>query len=62
MIERHGAVYVPVCDGCGKKLEEEYSFRDAVAVLKAAGWKTESTYGFFTHLCPECAGRCDFER
>jgi len=56
--------FTPVCDGCGAELPEEWEFLDAVNAMKANGWRMEPPAEIFdswTHLCPACAGRCDFE-
>lgn len=65
MVERFGVgFYVPTCDGCGDELLEEYSFQDAIAAMKAKRWRIIPPSGAvkdWYHLCPACAGRCDFE-
>ena len=38
-IERLGGAYIPVCDCCGEELATEYDFYDALAAVRAAGWR-----------------------
>ena len=64
MIERTGNTYEAICDGCGDGLGAEFDFMDAVDSMKVAGWRQVPPRGAvkdWYHLCPSCAGRCDFE-
>lgn len=64
MIERHGGVYIPICDSCGMELEEEWEWQDAVNAMKSAGWSFEapsqSGRPTWEHYCPNCKGEWMF--
>ena len=49
---------IPICDGCGEKLPEEYDFIDAVNAKKIADWKSIRHGDEWTDLCPECVEKC----
>lgn len=49
--------YIPTCDYCGCTLPCEYSFDDAVAVMRSAGWKSINVDGYWENACPECYKR-----
>ena len=58
-----GYTYIPICDGCGAELPEEWDFYDAVNAMKAQGWRIEppsETDGDWCHYCPACAAAWDF--
>lgn len=64
MVERTGQTYTPTCDACGAELPEEWEFQDAVDAMKVAGWRLvppNEAFNYWSHYCPACAGRCDFE-
>jgi hypothetical protein len=46
--------YNPHCDACGKELPGEYSFQDAVASRRKAGWISRKLDGEYEDLCREC--------
>lgn len=64
MIKSNGLTLTPICDGCGAELSEVYEFQDAINAIKANGWRQlppGELFDTWAHLCPACAGRCDFE-
>lgn len=55
--------FVPVCDGCGKELPEEYDFEDAVCEMRAENWRIvppNEDFNYWSHYCPACAAASDF--
>lgn len=58
-IEREYGKRVPTCDGCGDTLEPCYTFDEALAEMKEAGWNKEfldngMDDGEWINLCPAC--------
>ena len=53
-IERLQGTHTPTCDGCGKELETEFDFHDAVNAKKAAGWRSVKDEGVWFDYCPNC--------
>lgn len=46
--------YNPHCDDCAKELPGEFSFMDAVASRRKAGWISRKIDGEYEDLCREC--------
>ena len=53
-IERLGGAYSPVCDCCGEELATEYDFYDALAAVRAAGWRNVKCGSEWMTYCPDC--------
>ena len=53
-IERLGGAYIPVCDCCGEELATEYDFYDALAPVRAAGWRSVNPGSEWMTYCPDC--------
>lgn len=54
--EGRKCLYIPTCDNCGAELSTEYSFGEAVAAKRDAGWKVKRIDGLLMDLCPDCQG------
>ena len=53
-IERFGGIYTPTCDICGRELDGEFDFRDAVAAKKREDWKSRKVDGEWQDVCDDC--------
>lgn len=53
-IERHGGLYIPVCDCCGEELATECDFYDALAAVRLAGWRNVKCGSDRETYCPDC--------
>jgi Fe2+ or Zn2+ uptake regulation protein len=53
--------YVVSCDECGEEMDVTFDdFADAVASLKAEGWKfRKDESGNWEHFCPDCKEKAD---
>lgn len=49
------------CDSCSETTEEFEDFNDAVADLKATGWKFSRDQGEWEHTCPGCVKKQENE-
>ena len=57
MIDKQYGMYQAVCDGCGRGLDDDAydDFHDALAGMKANGWKTSKLENEWVNYCPDCA-------
>ena len=54
-IERISSLYVATCDQCGTELPEMLTtHKEAVELMREAGWSTKKTDFGWENLCPEC--------
>lgn len=54
-IEKFEQFFTPTCDICGKELEAEFDFYDAVDAKKKAGWKSrKDKHGDWIDVCDKC--------
>jgi hypothetical protein len=53
-IENFGGFYTPVWDICGRDLNPEFDFYDAVEAKKEAGWKSQIIDGVWQDICDCC--------
>lgn len=54
MTERHFGSYTPVCDGCGKRLPGEETWREAQRAMLEAGWEVRRNGEEREDICTDC--------
>jgi len=54
MIEKISGNYIPICDICGKELEGENDFYDAIKSKQDNGWKGIKQGKEWIDVCAEC--------
>ena len=53
--------YSPVCDVCGKFLEPEIDYEEAVLSIEGAGWEYWMANGMLEVICDECSPEALYE-
>lgn len=54
MIDRYYNQYTPTCDYCENTLPAAFSYRDARAKMRDAGWESRKSNGEWIDVCFDC--------